>query len=193
MHERGITKFTEIDDALRQLISSTSYTPRLVTARHVLSIGRPLADDVVSPVDRPSYNMSHVDGFAFRSIDSSADTESSPVKLKIVCTIKPSKMSRPIVAGEAAKIYTGGYLPLGADTVAPIEEVEIKEDDLLIFRIYQPFENVDKIGSDVRRGEVLSVRGEILTSTKAAFLEAFRNFQSKCHCKTVSRCINFWK
>lgn len=191
MHEKGITKFTEIDDALSQLISSTSYTPRIVTARPVLSIGRPLANDILSPVDRPPYNMSHVDGFAFRSIDSSIATEVSPVKLKIVSAIKPSKTSRPIASGEAAKIYTGGYLPLGADTVAPIEEVEIKGDDLLIFRRYQPFENVDKIGSDVRRGEILSVRGEILTSTKAAFLEALGIFKINIIAKPLVGILTF--
>jgi molybdenum cofactor synthesis domain-containing protein len=172
MHNKGITYFIEVSEAISTLIRNTSFTPRIVRGRPRDLVGRPLVEDVVSPVDRHPYDMSHVDGFAIRSVDSIPASEKSPIRLRIEGCIKPSSTYKPIEPGKAVKIYTGGYLPPGADAVAPIEEVEVEGSELLIFRRYLPYENVDKKGSDVRKGETLSRSGEILTSTKAALFEA---------------------
>jgi len=172
MHGKGITSFMEISEAVSLLMSSILLMPRIVKGRPLTLIGRPLAEDVFSPVDRPPYDMSHMDGFSISSVDSIQASKYSPVRLRIEGCIKPSSMSKPIEPGKAVKIYTGGYLPPGADTVVPMEEVEVENNELLIFRQYSPYENVDRKGSDVKRGEILCKRGEVLTPTRAALLEA---------------------
>ncbi len=191
MRNKGITSFMEISDAVNLLINNALTISRIVKGRPFSLIGRPLANAITSPVDRPPLDMSHVDGFSIRSIDSIHASKENPVRLRIEGCIKPSQNFKPIEPGKAVKIYTGGYLPPGADTVAPIEEVEVEGNDLLIFRSYHPYENVDRKGSDVKKGDILSYENEILTSTKAALFEALGIYEVSVIDRPVAGLLTF--
>src|SRR4029079_3639063 len=76
---------------------------------------RVLAEDARAAVDLPRFPSSAMDGFALRAAD-------TPGTLPIVAHLAAGKPApRPLSAGEAMGIATGGVVPEGADAVVPIE------------------------------------------------------------------------
>ena len=84
--------------------------------------GRVLAEDVHARVDLPPFRSSAMDGFALRAAE-------RPARLPVVARIAGRATSRrPLRAGEAMGIATGGAVPEGADAVVPIELVVDRGD-----------------------------------------------------------------
>jgi len=76
--------------------------------------GRVLAADVAALRTQPPADVSAMDGYAARS----ADVARTPVKLKLVGEVAAGHPFQGAVgAGEAARIFTGGVLPPGTDTI----------------------------------------------------------------------------
>lgn len=87
--------------------------------------GRVLARDVVAPRDVPPFPASGMDGYAFGSVDVS----DGPTTLEVVGSVGAGRpVDLQVGTGEAVAIATGGAVPRGADTVSPIEEVEVVGD-----------------------------------------------------------------
>src|SRR2546428_1514503 len=83
--------------------------------------GRIVVEDARAVVDLPSFPSAAMDGFAVRS-------EDTPGRLPIVARIAAGVPApRGLEPGEAMAIATGGVVPVGADSVIPIEDVV--EDD----------------------------------------------------------------
>src|SRR5205814_6607631 len=81
------------------------------------ALARVLAEPGVAAVDLPPFPSSAMDGFAVRAAD-------LPGTLPIVARIAAGRPAeRPLAAGEAMAISTGGVVPEGADAVIPIESV----------------------------------------------------------------------
>ena len=79
--------------------------------------GRVTASPVQAVVDLPPFASSAMDGFAVRAAD-------LPGTLPIVARIPAGRPAlRPLAAGEAMAISTGGVVPEGADAVVPLEQV----------------------------------------------------------------------
>ncbi len=79
--------------------------------------GRVTAAAVRAAVDLPPFASSAMDGFAVRAAD-------LPGTLPIVARIPAGRpAARPLAAGEAMAISTGGVVPDGADAVVPLESV----------------------------------------------------------------------
>src|SRR3954453_22926229 len=75
--------------------------------------GRVLADDLAALRTQPPDDVSAMDGYAVRGEDVAA-----PVRLKLIGEVAAGRpLSRSVGKGEAARIFTGGVLPAGADTV----------------------------------------------------------------------------
>src|SRR4029077_16247113 len=79
--------------------------------------GRVTAEDVRALVDLPPFASSAMDGFAVRAAD-------LPATLPIVERIAAGRPAqRALEVREAMAISTGGVVPVGADSVIPIEYV----------------------------------------------------------------------
>ena len=97
---------------IRQFLTPVTATERV----HVrFALNRVLAEDVVSPIAVPGHDNSAMDGWAVRFADLRRDDDT---QLK---RIGESFAGRPYTgalgAGEAVRIFTGGVMPPGADTV----------------------------------------------------------------------------
>jgi molybdopterin molybdotransferase len=118
--------------------------------------GRVLAEDLVSPVQLPSFAASAVDGYAVRSADGGG-------RLRVV---GESAAGRPFTgelpAGAAARILTGGVLPAGADTVVMVEDVEQGPDWVIVPEAVEAGRNYHRPGDDLRAGELVVPRGVAL-------------------------------
>src|SRR4051794_13816299 len=76
--------------------------------------GRVLAADVASLRTQPPANVSAMDGYAVRA----ADVEAVPARLRLIGEVAAGHpFDGTIEPGEAVRIFTGGVLPRGADTI----------------------------------------------------------------------------
>lgn len=169
---RAIKNFVDVEEARRAILSRISYSPRVKHLRPVEAVGRVIGDNISAPIDRPPKHVSHMDGYALSSADTRDASPHRPVKLKVEGFIGPAQAGGQLRRGAAARIHTGGYLPEGADSVIPQEEVALDGEYVLVPRPLQPFENVDRRGSDIQRGQLLVERGEVLSAPRAALLES---------------------
>ena len=88
------------------------------------ALGRVLAHAVSSTLDLPPWPNSSMDGYALRSADATGASTKSPARLEIAGRIAAGHVAdKPLTAGQAFRIFTGGPLPDGADSVIPQEEV----------------------------------------------------------------------
>src|SRR6516162_5348304 len=87
--------------------------------------GRVLADDLKALRSQPPATVSAMDGYAVRA----ADVARVPVTLRVVGEVPAGHPFEGCVgSGEAARIFTGGVLPSGADTVV-IQENTTRDGD----------------------------------------------------------------
>src|SRR2546427_11666993 len=79
------------------------------------ALGRVLAEDIVSPIAVPGHDNSAMDGYALRFADLKSEGETVLKRVGESFAGKPWNGS--IGAGECVRIFTGGVMPQGADTV----------------------------------------------------------------------------
>ena len=118
------------------------------------SPGRMLARDIISDQDLPPFNNSSMDGFAVVSSDLRDVTIEHPRVLKIVGESSAGKVFQgKIRPGEAVRVMTGGVIPKSADSVVPIEHVELVSGGSVRFTAsVKPGQYVRECGEDIRRG-----------------------------------------
>ncbi|WP_286829883.1 MULTISPECIES: gephyrin-like molybdotransferase Glp [Kordiimonas] len=138
------------------------------------AIGQTLADDLKAPLSLPSFNNSAMDGFAFNSDRVKDATIDSPVRLPIVgASIAGDNAGLAQLKGrQAVKIMTGAPLPLGADTVLPVEAASWETDVLTFHAPYQADQHVRHIGQDVAQGKTILKAGTLLASQHLPLLSA---------------------
>ncbi len=137
-----------VDQAIERLINlARQKSPE--TERVVLSsaMGRVLAEDAIAPMDVPPEANSAMDGFAFCH----ADLPASGL-LHISQRIPAGKAPAPLEQGSAARIFTGGVLPAGADTVVMQEDCEFHDAEVRLLKVPTPGANVRPAGQDVACG-----------------------------------------
>src|SRR5215470_8815967 len=131
--------------------------------------GRVLADDVKALRTQPPAAVSAMDGYAVRA----ADVASAPVKLRLIGEVAAGHpFDGTVGGGEAARIFTGGVMPAGADTVV-IQENTTREGDVVV--ITTPAgkgRNVRAEALDFARGTVLFAKGRRLSDRDLALAAA---------------------
>jgi molybdopterin molybdotransferase len=118
-----------------------------------------LAADLAARRTQPPADVSAMDGYALRA----DDTASEPATLTIIGEVAAGHPFEGLVGpGQAARIFTGGVMPDGADCVV-IQEVTEREDDrVVIKRSGIKGKNVRRKGIDFSEGQVLLARGRRL-------------------------------
>jgi putative molybdopterin biosynthesis protein len=136
--------------------------------------GRVLRNDVVAPVDVPSFDRSNVDGFAVRAEDTFGAREDHPRLLSLTPEIlAPGMVPRHSVGrGLATPIATGAVLPRGSDAVVMVENTDVNGAQLVVRRPVTPGANLSHAGTDIGQGETVLRRGELLTARETGVLAA---------------------
>ena len=114
------------------------------------SLGRVLAEDVISPHDVPGHDNSAMDGYALRFADLAAEGETA---LRIAGTTFAGRaFAGRLGRGECVRIMTGGVIPAGADTVVIQEIVRAEDDRIFVPPKQRMGQNVRRAGEDLRAG-----------------------------------------
>ncbi|HKM59919.1 MAG TPA: gephyrin-like molybdotransferase Glp [Candidatus Bathyarchaeia archaeon] len=134
---------------------------------------RVLAEDVVSTLDIPPFSRSTMDGYAVKAEDTFGADENQPATLKVCGVVNIGEQPHVNVAkGEAVEIVTGAPIPEGANAVVMVEDTEREDSELHVFTPITPNENVMKCGSDIKEGEAVLKKGQILGSSEIGVLAA---------------------
>ena len=134
--------------------------------------GRVLAADVAALRTQPPADVSAMDGYAVRAVD----VAKAPVKLKLVGEVAAGHPFRGTVgAGDAARIFTGGVLPPGTDTIV-IQENTVSEGDAVVVTVASgKGKHVRVEGLDFKRGAVLLSKGRRLSDRDLALAAAMNH------------------
>ncbi|WP_163650273.1 gephyrin-like molybdotransferase Glp [Modicisalibacter sp. 'Wilcox'] len=125
--------------------------------------GRVLAETVTARLDVPPADNSAMDGYALRHADAGGWL---PISQRVAAGHAPA----PLAPGSCARIFTGGEIPPGADTVVMQERVEIREDRAFIPGDIAAGDNVRRCGRDVSTGEPLLEAGTLLEAAALGHL-----------------------
>ena len=156
---------TNPDDAVFKVSSAINVILETVERDTLSSLGYVSAEDVVSTKDFPPYNRSAVDGFAVKAEDTSGSSITNPVVLKIKGFMHTSDSPEKymIEHGECVEVTTGAPLPIGADAVVMAEHTrKVSEGEVEILKPVAIWDNVSLKGEDVKKGQVIVRRGEII-------------------------------
>jgi molybdopterin molybdotransferase len=134
--------------------------------------GRVLADDIKALRAQPPANVSAMDGYAVRA----ADVARVPAKLRLVGEVPAGHpFNGSVGPGQAARIFTGGVVPSGADTVVIQENTTREGDTIAVTSAVAEGRNIRPEGLDFPRGTVLLTRGRRLTDRDLALAAAMNH------------------
>ncbi len=132
------------------------------------ALGYTLATDVLAPYAIPNFAQSSMDGYAIRYVDCNQE-------LAVTARIPAGDTrQKKISNGQAARIFTGAPLPLGADSVVMQEKVQLNDNGsiLVIDDDLQKGDNVRLKGSEVEKNALAIQEGTFLTPAALGYLAA---------------------
>lgn len=122
--------------------------------------GRVLAEPALAEVDLPMFSQSAVDGYALRGGDCGGASAQSPVQLALVGEVVAGDgREHRLEAGQALRVFTGGRLPAGADTIAR-QEIVVRDGEHI--RLDEPVAvgaDVRYAGEELRAGDAIAEAG----------------------------------
>jgi molybdopterin molybdotransferase len=140
---------------------------------------RVLARDLAALRTQPPQAMSAMDGYAVRSVDASH----AAARLKVIGEIAAGRpFGRSVGAGEAARIFTGGVIPEGADAVVIQEDTVVEGEHVTITEAAISGRHIRPAGVDFRQGDVLLTAGSRL-SDRDLSLAASMNYPKLPVCR----------
>jgi molybdopterin molybdotransferase len=121
---------------------------------------RVLARDVAAKRTQPPQAMSAMDGYAVRA----ADAASVGTRLKVIGEVAAGRpFDGAIGKSEAARIFTGGVIPDGADAVVIQEDTVADGNSITVTEAAAAGRHIRPAGVDFREGDVLLRCGSRLT------------------------------
>ena len=145
------------------------------------AVGRILAADVVASLPLPPWTNSAMDGYAVHAADVRGATPSHPVVLDVVATAAAgSDAPMPLVRGAAVRIFTGGRVPDGADTIIRQEDTDRGSMRVVITSDRDARMHVRREGNDLARGALVLRAGTLIGPRQVALLAALGDAQPLC-------------
>lgn len=136
-------------------------------------LGRVAAENLHATIDVPSFDKAAMDGFAVLAEDTFKAGTHSPVTLESIDVIHAGEIGgKEVQNGQCAQIATGAMIPKGADAVVMVEDTETTGDQVQIFKPIYPGGNVFPKGSDVKAGDLILKKKDLLTARKAGIIAA---------------------
>ena len=150
-----------LDDALPELLACARVLVDIEQVSTFDADTRVLAQDLVSALQVPPQDNSSMDGYALRC----ADVASAGALLNLTQRIPAGASGSEVLAGTAARIFTGAPIPPGADAVVMQEDCELVGDTpvVRVNAVPQKGQWIRSAGEDVTRGAVVLARGQRLT------------------------------
>jgi molybdopterin molybdotransferase len=140
--------------------------------------GRVLVYALKARRTQPPADVSAMDGYAVRA----SDVAKTPVRLKVIGEVPAGRpFARTVGPGEAARIFTGGVMPAGADTVVIQEHAKRNGDGVEVERASAKGRHIRVEGLDFKAGDALLNAGHRLTARDLALAAAMNHPRVPVH------------
>jgi molybdopterin molybdotransferase len=152
---------------IRQFLSPVTATERV----HIRSaLDRVLAQDLVSPIAVPGHDNSAMDGWAVRFADLRTDGDTELKRVGEAFAGRPHFGA--IGPGETVRIFTGGVMPAGSDSVVMQERATEIDGGVRVpaGALGKAGANRRFAGEDVQQGQVVFARGQPLRPAEIGML-----------------------
>lgn len=167
-----------LEQARAQMLEQLTFPTQTETLNLQDAANRICAEDVISPINVPSFDNSAMDGYAVRL----ADLQKSltlPVAGKSFAGKPFQDEWSPL---SAVRIMTGAMLPEGADAVLMQEDAVVNEDGSVTFtKLPKPNQNIRRIGEDVKEGDIVLQQGAPLNAVSLPLLASLGIAEVKCY------------
>jgi molybdopterin molybdotransferase len=131
--------------------------------------GRVLAQAVASNRTQPPFAVSAMDGYAVRA----SDVATVPAKLHVIGQAPAGgAFGGALGPGQAVRIFTGGPVPDGADTIVIQENTTADGDQVIVTQTVAAGRHIRAEGLDFRAGDVLLTAGKKLGARDVALAAA---------------------
>ncbi len=125
------------------------------------TLGKVLAEDIISKREHPPWNNSAMDGYAVRWHDIQSANADAPAILPIVDEVAAGGMPKQALAeGEAVSIMTGAPVPENADTVVRVEDTTHEGEHVAIIKAPKKGANIRLHGEDIQTGQTVISAGQ---------------------------------
>ena len=147
-----------VAQAQQRMIDSVSCVCDEEVVKLDAALGRVSSADIVSPLFVPPTDNSAMDGFAINTDD--VDEKPLPLSQRIRAGVSPEKL----MAGTAARIFTGAVIPEGANAVVIQENCDYDDQSVLINSAVNIGDNIRPKGQDIVVGATVVEKGKSLTA-----------------------------
>ena len=136
------------------------------------ALGRTNASKIISKLNNPPQDVSSMDGYAVNS----------KIKFQNYKIIGESSAGNPYINsisdGETVQIFTGAYLPKGADSVVIQENTKLKSKNFVYFKDDKVLKNrhIRKKGLDFKVGDMILDKNNIIKSRDISTIAMSGNF-----------------
>ncbi|MFZ0355058.1 MAG: molybdopterin molybdenumtransferase MoeA, partial [Pseudolabrys sp.] len=140
-----------VAEALQRVLADAKPLPGETVSLNE-TLGRVLTKDVTALRTQPPAAVSAMDGYAVRA----SDVATAPVTLKVIGEVAAGHpFAKQVAGGQAVRIFTGGVMPTGSDTVVIQELATSAGDSVTIQKPTSKGRNVRAQGIDFARDQVL--------------------------------------
>ena len=159
-----------VEEARARILAALSPTAAETIALSEAA-GRVLARPVLARLTQPPAAVSAMDGYALRAADGVLGA-----KLAVIGAAPAGHPFAGVVGpGQAVRIFTGGFVPEGADAILLQEDAEAADGAVLVKESVVPGRWVRKRGLDFAEGETLLATGRRLTARDIGLAAASNN------------------
>jgi molybdopterin molybdotransferase len=160
-----------VAEALSRVLANAEPLPAEMTPL-TQAHGRVLTADVAALRTQPPADVSAMDGYAVRA----ADIAKVPARLKLVGEVAAGHpFEGKVGPGEAARIFTGGVLPPGADTIVIQENTTRDGDGVVVGTSIGIGRHIRVAGLDFKQGVALLAKGRRLSDRDLALAAAMNH------------------
>jgi molybdopterin molybdotransferase len=166
-----------VSEALQRVLADAA-PPATETVPLGEALGRVLASDLAAKRTQPPADVSAMDGYAVRA----EDVSSAPATLEIIGEVAAGHPFEGTVGpGQAARIFTGGLVPDGADCIVIQEVTKRHGNRVTIERSGIRGKNIRRKGIDFNEGQVLLTHGTRLNDRDLMLAASMNHARIEVH------------
>ncbi|MBN2768518.1 MAG: molybdopterin molybdotransferase MoeA [Campylobacterales bacterium] len=171
--------FISFEESLEILDTITIEQKETIELNIVDAFGFVLAQDIMATENAPAFPTSAMDGYAFKYADGIK-------KLKIT-GINPAggENKLEVTNGNCIKTFTGSLMPKESDTLIPIENVRVVDDEIEIISPVRQGSNVRAIGENYAKNELLIQKGTRIDFPQIGVMASLNITQIKVYKKPI--------
>jgi molybdopterin molybdotransferase len=132
------------------------------------TLGRIIAEDIISNVEVPAHDNSAMDGYAVRHADLHAD--GATVLRQIGSAFAGRPFAGAVTPGTCVRIMTGAVMPPGTDSVVVQEIVTVNGERITIPFGQEAGQNRRLAGEDLQSGTAVLRRGQVVRPAELGLL-----------------------